>query len=983
MQKDVIDSIKEANNTAFIDFNTPCEENFRTKLILNDNPNKKILSTILKELRTCTSFEWSVAFITEGGLQCLLNTLKELEEKNIPGRIITTTYLEFTNPYVIEKLHTQFKNIQIKVSQLNFHAKGYSFNHENYNSTIIGSANLTAAALNSTKELNILINSTKKGEILNELQKEFKSQWENASDVSPAFLDHYKKIWENTNFKKNNQTHQEEISQTIKPNSMQITALQALEELRKKGLNKALIVSATGTGKTFLCAFDVKSYKPKTFLYIVHREMIANKSMESFKAVLGEDLKCSIFGGGKENIEKPFQFSMIQTLANNLDKFSPNHFDYIIVDEAHRVMAPSYQKVLNYFKPKFLLGMTATPERTDNQEIYSMFGNNIAYEIRLNQALEENLLCDFHYYGITDWTINGESVDENTKLNSLVSPIRANHIKETLNLYTFKKEKARGLIFCSRNEEAKQLCIELNNLGIKTITLDGNNSEEEREDAINKLESYQINYIITVDIFNEGVDIPFLNQILMLRPTKSAIIFVQQLGRGLRKFPDKNSLTVIDFIGNYENNFFIPIALFGDSSYKKDNLRKHLVNGNLGIYGNSTIDFDRIAKQRIYDAIDKANFSRIKFLKEQYLELKRSLNRIPKLIDFETQNTISPLMFLNNINYKTYYELKAKFESLDLTNCKLSKTHLQSLSFFSKILPEGLRLEETVIIKLLLDNKTITIDDIQKYCINKYNLPSPSIESINSAIWILTNNFLVKKQRDNFGNISYIQKIENKITKTNDFINLFQNKIYLEELQDLIEVSEAEYLHYAKAKDALLMENGLILYRKYMRRDVIRLLNWKKNEEGTVNGYKIDKETNTCPLFVTYYKDSENISSSIDYADRFVSEKEFIWESKSNRTVSSQELKPLINQINSKVKILLFIQKSNNEGSDFYYMGNLETLSQKNLVKNDSKNTKVVEFHYKMENPVSFEIYSYITSPVLKTNKGKDNSKDLDKNKIV
>jgi len=981
MQKDVIASIKDANNTAFIDFNTPCEENFRTKLILNDNPNKKILSTIIKELRTCTSFEWSVAFITEDGLKCLLATLKDLEEKNIQGKIITTTYLQFTNPYVIEKLHTQFNNIHLRVSQLNFHAKGYSFDHESYTSTIIGSANLTSGALNSTKELNILINSTPKGEILKEIQREFNTQWENASEVSPAFLEQYKKIWKNTTFKKNNQEQQDAEPQVITPNSMQITALDSLAELRSRGGNKALVVSATGTGKTFLCALDVKTYKPKTFLYIVHREIIAKASMESFKAVLGNNLECSIFGGGKENIEKPFQFSMIQTLSNNLDKFSPEHFDYIIVDEAHRVMAPSYQKVLSYFKPKFLLGMTATPERTDNQEIFSIFGNNIACEIRLNQALEEKLLCDFHYYGITDLTLCGKTISENSNLHDLVSPLRAKHIKNTLDFYTFNKKKARGLIFCSRNEEATQLSIELNNLGIKAMALNGEASEIERENAINKLESYQINYIITVDIFNEGVDIPFLNQILMLRPTKSAIIFVQQLGRGLRKFPNKNFLTVIDFIGNYDNNFFIPIALFGDNSYKKDNLRKHLVNGNLGLYGNSTIDFDRIAKERIYDAIDKARFSILKFLKEQYLELKRRLNRIPKLIDFETQNTLSPLKLLKTNKYKTYYELKAKFENQDLRTFELSQKHLRSLAFFTKVLPDGFRLEETVIIKLLLENETITIDDVKKFFTSNYNLPSPCLESIDSALWVLTNNFFIETQRKSFANISYIQQFDNRINITEEFSSLCKNNIYLEELQDLIEVSEAEYLNYAKAKDAILMENDFILYRKYMRRDVLRLLNWKKNEEGTVNGYKHDKKTNTCPLFVTYKKDSENISSSIDYADRFISEKEFIWESKSNRTLSSQELEPLMNQQKSKIKIPLFIKKSDEEGSDFYYMGKVKTLSYKNVEKEDEKHTKVVEFHYEMENPVSFEIYSYITSPVLKTNKGKD--KNLEENQII
>ena len=300
-----------------------------------------------------------------------------------------------------------------------------------------------------------------------------------------------------------------------------------------------MLISATGTGKTYLSAFDVKNIDPKRILFVVHRENIARDAMNTFKNII-KNHTFGIFTGSDKDINSNYIFSTVQTIHKKeyREMFKPDTFDYIIIDEVHRAGAESYQELMNYFIPSFLLGMSATPERSDNFDIYKMFDYNIAYEIRLQQAMEYNLLCPFHYYGISDFIVDGKNIDDKTKFNDLITTERINHIINKIELYGHSGNRVRGLIFCSRKTEAVELSIEFNKRGYRTCALTGDDSEIKRQKAIDKLESNDgdsLDYIFTVDIFNEGIDIPKVNQVIMLRPTQSAIVFVQQLGRGLRK----------------------------------------------------------------------------------------------------------------------------------------------------------------------------------------------------------------------------------------------------------------------------------------------------------------------------------------------------------------------------------------------------------------------------------------------------------------
>ncbi|MCO7044572.1 DEAD/DEAH box helicase, partial [Staphylococcus hominis] len=337
----------------------------------------------------------------------------------------------------------------------------------------------------------------------------------------------------------------------------------------------------------------VRNYNPQKFLFIVHNEGILKKAMKEFKKVFpfNQETDFGFYIGKYKDIESKYLFATIQTLSNNnnYEIFDKKEFDYIVFDEAHRTDASTYQIIMNYFRPNFMLGMTATPERTDEGNIFELFDNNVAYEIRLPKALESDILCPFHYFGVTDYIHNGVTSDDYTELKDLTSDERIKHIIEKTNYYGYSGSQLKGLIFVSRKEEAIEIAEKLSLNNIPSKALIGSDTQNKRTKVINELINGKINYIVTVNLFNEGIDIPEVNQIVMLRSTQSSIIFTQQLGRGLRKSSEKEFVTIIDFIGNYENNYLIPIALSDNQSHNKDDYRKFLTEPNK-LSGVSTIN---------------------------------------------------------------------------------------------------------------------------------------------------------------------------------------------------------------------------------------------------------------------------------------------------------------------------------------------------------------------------------------------------------
>lgn len=671
-----ITTLRTALETAYINGATASSLAYRPQFVSNNHKEgKKVLSSVEDELLACDQFQISVAFITMSGITPLLQTLKELEKKNIPGEILTTNYLNFSEPRALKKLN-ELQNLTLKMYDVEaakegFHTKGYIFKKEEIYRIIIGSSNITSAALTYNREWNTKIVSTEDGEMAREIVQEFDSLWN--SKYALDFDTFYESYREKYKIIK----HQRDVAKLdditsiekykLEPNSMQVGFIKNLRKIQEAGERKALLISATGTGKTYASAFAMRELGFQRVLFLVHRNQIAKQAKKSFRKVFSGQVSMGLVTGKYQEYDKDFIFATIQTLSKNenLQRYEKNAFDAIVIDEAHHSAANSYKKVLDYFEPKLWLGMTATPDKRDDnlegRNIYEIFNHQIAYEIRLQDAMEEDLLCPFHYFGITDLDIiadAGKSSEEKVEnFRYLTSEERVENVMKQAEYFGYSGDRVKGLIFCSRIDEAKELSKKFNDKGWRTLVLSGSDSEEARAAAIERLAGEEsedaLDYIISVDIFSEGVDVPEINQVIMLRPTESPIVFIQQLGRGLRKAENKEYVVVLDFIGNYRNNFMIPIALSGDRSYNKDNIRRYVTEGGRVIPGASTIHFDEISRKRIFQAIDNANFSDIKLIRENYTNLKNKLGHIPALADFDKYGEMDVHCTENVINMMT------------------------------------------------------------------------------------------------------------------------------------------------------------------------------------------------------------------------------------------------------------------------------------------------------------------------------------------
>lgn len=480
MDKSIDDNFKKSLFTGFIDKSIDSDTLYQPELLVNRKiPRKKVLSAIIHELLHCESFYISVAFVTTGGIAALINTFKILEEKRIKGKILVSQYLNFTQPEALKRL-SQFKNIKLRIiTKENSHSKGYIFKFPEYYNLIIGSSNLTSSALSINKEWNMKVSARSNSSIVNKVIKEFDNDFDLGETVNEEYISRYEEIYKKQLlvYKKSEEELAKELDVEIIPNSMQREALANLDKLRKEN-DKALIISATGTGKTYLAAFDAKAYNPKRLLFVVHRLNIAKKAMETFQTIFGDTKTMGLYSGNHKELDKDFIFSTVQTISrsDHLNQFRKDYFDYIIIDESHRSGAQSYIRLIEFFKPQFLLGMTATPDRTDGNDIYSLFDHNIAYEIRLNRAMEENMLIPFHYYGVTDITVNGVILENESDFRLLTANERVDKIIEKIQFYGSDNGTTRGLIFCSRNSESIELSEKFNQRGFNTIALSGENT---------------------------------------------------------------------------------------------------------------------------------------------------------------------------------------------------------------------------------------------------------------------------------------------------------------------------------------------------------------------------------------------------------------------------------------------------------------------------------------------------------------------------
>ena len=607
------------------------EDHFLPKLIADINLAKKI--------------DITVSFIRQSGLRLIFNVLMDACNSNVEVRILTGDYLNITEPVALRNLLLlQESGADIRVYETkgvqSFHMKAYIFvfsnQTRNEGHAYVGSSNISSSALSYGLEWNLRVAAEENPARFEEISEKFEKIYHHPKTIrlSNEWIESYQTRIKNQPVILFPEFEQEETILPPEPNTIQQEALAALRLTREKGYKRGLVVLATGLGKTWLAAFDCLQSKSTKVLFVAHREEILAQAESTFVRILPE-AKVGKFVGDNRQMDADMLFASIQTLGKkqHLEKFSADHFDYIVVDEFHHASARTYQQVLAHFNPRFLLGLTATPERTDQVDILALCDNNLVYRRDMYEGINSELLCPFAYFGIAD-EVDYQSIpwrngkfDPDKLLNQLATKARAKH---ALTRWKALKQ-SRTLAFCISKKHADYMADYFQNNGFKAVSVHSD-STVRRNDALSQLESGEIDIVFSVDLFNEGTDLPAIDTVLMLRPSESKIIFLQQLGRGLRTCLNKEKLVVLDFIGNHISFFRKPEALFGVGVSKSERKKfiEQIQNGSLKLANGCFVNYDIQAVEFLEQLIA----TRIDSQKDLYKSLKESKGRRPSLAEF-------------------------------------------------------------------------------------------------------------------------------------------------------------------------------------------------------------------------------------------------------------------------------------------------------------------------------------------------------------
>ena len=941
--------------SGFMEKSVAARGEYSPHLVVNRH-GRTVEHSLVESLRRSESFVFSVAFVTPSAIAQLKQHFVEFRGS---GLIVTSDFLMFNRPEVFRELLKLQEITGIKVLRHRspaFHPKGYVFWKQNYLTAMVGSSNLTSQALSRNYEWNLQVSAASESALAIDLEEAVSQQIAESEALTEEWVEQYASSYVMPiRLPEQALPPDQKVDEGIKPNDMQQEALNSLREARLQGAKRAVIISATGTGKTILSALDVQTVNPSRFLFVVHREQILDRTISEFMRVLGGERKD--FGkltGSSKNFDSKYTFATVQTLAQEqiLGQFVPNTFDYIVVDEAHRAAADTYRRFLEHFQPDFLLGMTATPERTDGFNVFELFDYNVPYEIRLNRALEAEMLAPFHYYGITDIEFDdGSTTTDATELRRLVSAERVDHILRAIDTYSQAGTDPKGLIFCSRKEEAHELALELNDRTLRgkklrTIALTGDDSVAHRESKVRDLENGDLDYILTVDVFNEGIDIPSINQVIMLRQTQSPIVFVQQLGRGLRLSEGKEYLVVIDFIGNYNNNYMIPIALFGDNSLNRESLRERLNEtveaGSLP--GLSSVSFDQISRDRILLSVTQTRLDSLANLKSALVSMRNRVGKPPALYDFYRFESVDPVLLATKLNH--YPELVAKLLG---EKHGFSETQSRALELLSHEVLATKRPHELMLLEALLEKTKLRIDDLPDLFRSRGLLVTGSIVRTVLDTFTLAGYAESAQKRYGFGLFALT---DGWVELLPEFVeSLKVSSTFSDAVYDLIRTGKS--LVEARYQTDSVFTAGM----QYSRQDAAHLLGWPRKFSSTIYGVKTDTTLGVCAIFVTLEK-SEDVSASTAYKDQLLDLSTMRWFTKSNRRLSSKDVAPIVN---NEVDLHVFVKKDDADGTNHYYLGQATSSEAMETTMAGAKGeslpvvTMLLEFH----KPVSQGLFDY------------------------
>ncbi len=919
----------------------------RVDVLYNDsNKIKNFFKTLAYEMQTSDEIFFLVSFVRMSGAQLLTRELLELEKRNVPIKILTTTYLNITEAKAIRHL-LKFKNVEVKILPLkneSFHTKAYLFKrNSNQNTVIIGSSNISHSALINGHELNVKIPHTQHMPAYEQTMDFFNKMWTHEKAVFPTedfltkYEQHQKKeaaLMPSFSY----ETSAPYIENTgVRPNEMQKEALKNLLFTRKNGHTKGVIIAATGTGKTYLSAFDVQQFQPTRLLFIAHREELLNSAIKTFSSLFEDEFLCGKITGTTKEYDKRFIFSTIQSLSKDatLMNFKKDEFDYIIIDEFHHAEAPTYKKVIEYFEPKFLLGLTATPERMDGRSVLELCDNNIVYEIRLRDALEAKLLAPFHYFGVSDKTIDYEQVDilnghyeEQSLVKALSTFSRVEFIIEKIQIYGYDGNSLHGLGFCVNIEHAKFMSEEFNKRGYVTEYLTGEDSVKYREEIIKRLEDPkdELSVIFTVNIFNEGIDIPKVNLMLFLRPTESSTVFIQQLGRGLRKVDNKEYVTVLDFIGNYKKSFLIPLALSGQynaKAFDADSLRVTVSHEFADAPGGCVIQLDPIAQREILERLESIRLNPKEVLKEMYFQFKHELGRSPELTDFlYTEEAPSLTFFL--YNHKSWVKTKKYMKDL--------------CTFDEWILADDFRYEVVERIE-----STLPIKWPYEYAILYLAKFNTEISLSNVVDWLTKRfDFEIKREQHDTLILRAMDRLSKRAKKQTwifgeligetffvniEIIELFNDENYFPYIQERLEYGLIDFRRTFRSELILGQDKKLALYRNYSRNELMFIFEAKVPEGSWREG--ISKVDNHYLLFINLNK-ADDVEDHLHYKDFFKDPTTFHWQSQNKTSHTSAQGQEYVNHQELDFHVHLFVRKfSKMHGMTlpFMYLGELDYVS--------------------------------------------------------
>ena len=893
------------------------------------------LDKIKDNLRRCKTFSFSVSFIKKAGLVLLFKDIEAAVERGAHGRIITSTYQNFTDIESIKSffdLQNKHSNFQCHLdyecfhdnhySTLGYHSKGYLFEFDDGYEVIVGSSNITRYALLKNIEWDVVVRETTP-DVYDQAMAEFEDKWAETHLLNSDIIGLYSN---KLNFAIERWDMDYDLSASnVKPNFMQRKALKELNRYRAVGENKALVVSAAGSGKTYLAAFDALNFNPDRLLYIVHEGSILKKSLETFTDVFGSNVTYGIFNGESKEMDADFVFATNLTMCRSLELFARDEFDYIIIDECHHATAETYKKIIAYFEPEFLLGLTATPERMDNQDVFELFNKNVPYELRLRDAIINDLVVPFKYYGIRDQLVNyGLTKSEERKMIAqLASDEHADFIAEQIEAHRVPG-KLKALAFCRNVTHARMMC-EVMSERYKTAYLTGRNDIGERVRAYNDLQSDEadLEILFTVDILNEGVDIPGVNMVLFLRPTESSTVFIQQLGRGLRKFDNKSYVTVLDFIGNsYKRSVQIAFALgsLSQNFIMEKKLMQALVRDNfvaLGLvdYG-VEIHIDDLSKEEIISFIENENFNSLNYMKQDYFNFKKYINSefAPKHMDFLNNDCAPDLLRFMSIKIGgkknvSYYNFLRGIEEENLPT--FTEEQVKFANYLSAMLPL-VRKHEYLIFDCLLRGVS-SLSGIVDYCEKNIENCNPD-ELVHALRYILENGF-VKRPDGQF------------------ILDVPLDTDFREYIEDLLSYGLTRYLiDFGDTTD-------FKLWQSY-RMDQVQMKFLKNPNHNQVGTYYYDKNV---IIFASLKKDAST-EERLNYNDKFLEPAVFQWESMADVSAADVE-----KQVSSECAYL-FIRKVSSENGivlPFTYVGKGKMTNQRRVVKYDeTKKRDVVTYLY-------------------------------------